>query len=189
MMVPTRLAAARRAARVRPDVKWWSPLVYPRLAEARVRTKPSRPREPPPGRAARFRTDEAFARTVARGPHRHRTIAAIVLAYHVIFGTYGFWLPNDPRGSWSDWIASWELLRRAGAARRRPSPFEPAPAGARRPSRAEGAIRLPTVVLNDDQLLAVGRGFGRIVGKCGFLVSACGIGEPARAHGHWAPSL
>ena len=22
-----------------------------------------------------------------------------VLAYHVIFGAYGFWLPNDPRGS------------------------------------------------------------------------------------------
>ncbi|MGB2755780.1 MAG: hypothetical protein WBD75_12390 [Phycisphaerae bacterium] len=34
-----------------------------------------------------------------------------VLAYHVIFGAYGFWLPNDPRGSWSVFVASWELSR------------------------------------------------------------------------------
>lgn len=30
----------------------------------------------------------------------------MVLAYHVIFGAYGFWLPNDPRGSWSKFVAS-----------------------------------------------------------------------------------
>src|SRR5689334_5419414 len=42
--------------------------------------------------------------------HNRRNIR-MVLAYHVIFGTYGFWLPNDPRGSWSDFVRSWELLR------------------------------------------------------------------------------
>ncbi len=35
----------------------------------------------------------------------------MALAYHVIFGTYGFWLPNDPRGSWSTFVGSWELYR------------------------------------------------------------------------------
>ena len=35
----------------------------------------------------------------------------MIHAYHVIFGAYGFWLPNDPRGSWSDFVGSWELLR------------------------------------------------------------------------------
>ena len=25
----------------------------------------------------------------------------MVLAYHMILSAYGFWLPNDPRGSWS----------------------------------------------------------------------------------------
>jgi hypothetical protein len=29
---------------------------------------------------------------------------AMILGYHVIFGAYGFWLPNDPRGSWSDFV-------------------------------------------------------------------------------------
>jgi len=30
----------------------------------------------------------------------------MVRGYHVIFGMYGFWLPNDPRGSWSDYVGS-----------------------------------------------------------------------------------
>ena len=25
-----------------------------------------------------------------------------VLAYHLIMTAYGFWLPNEPRGSWSE---------------------------------------------------------------------------------------
>jgi hypothetical protein len=33
-----------------------------------------------------------------------------VLAYHLIMTAYGFWLPNDPRGSWSDVVRAWELL-------------------------------------------------------------------------------
>ena len=35
----------------------------------------------------------------------------MIHAYHVIWGAYGFWLPNDPRGSWSDFVGSWELAR------------------------------------------------------------------------------
>ena len=35
----------------------------------------------------------------------------MVLASHLIISAYGFWLPNDPRGSWSDFVGSWELLK------------------------------------------------------------------------------
>ncbi len=35
----------------------------------------------------------------------------MIVGYHIIFGMYGFWLPNDPRGSWSDFVGSWELYR------------------------------------------------------------------------------
>lgn len=35
----------------------------------------------------------------------------MIRAYHAIFAAYGFWLPNDPRGSWSDYVRRWELLR------------------------------------------------------------------------------
>jgi hypothetical protein len=35
----------------------------------------------------------------------------MVLASHCIFTAYGFWLPNDPHGSWSEFVRSRELLR------------------------------------------------------------------------------
>ena len=35
----------------------------------------------------------------------------MILAYHSIFSMYGFWLPNDPRGSGSDYVANWDLFR------------------------------------------------------------------------------
>jgi len=30
----------------------------------------------------------------------------MVLGTHLILTAYGFWLPNDPRGSWSDFVGS-----------------------------------------------------------------------------------
>ena len=35
----------------------------------------------------------------------------MIRAFHCIFTAYGFWLPIEPRGSWSNFVASWELLR------------------------------------------------------------------------------
>src|SRR5262249_26941827 len=43
--------------------------------------------------------------------HMDAEEASMVYGYHVIFGAYGFWLPNDPRGSWSQFVGSWELFR------------------------------------------------------------------------------
>ena len=39
-----------------------------------------------------------------------------IRAYHLILTCYGFWLPNDPRGSWSDFVRSIELHRVGGPA-------------------------------------------------------------------------
>src|SRR4051794_32092208 len=36
---------------------------------------------------------------------------SMVRWYHLIITAYGFWLPNDPRGSWSDFVGSWELYK------------------------------------------------------------------------------
>ena len=40
----------------------------------------------------------------------------MILAYHLIMTMYGFWLPNDPRGSWSEFVRAWELFRFGGPA-------------------------------------------------------------------------
>ena len=33
----------------------------------------------------------------------------MVIAYHLIISAYGFWLPNEERGSWSDFVRAYEL--------------------------------------------------------------------------------
>ena len=38
----------------------------------------------------------------------------MIVGYHVIFSAYGFWLPNDPRGSWSEFVGAWELVLAGG---------------------------------------------------------------------------
>jgi REP-associated tyrosine transposase len=39
----------------------------------------------------------------------------MVLGYHVCFNAYGFWLPNDPRGSGSRYVGAKHLLPFGGA--------------------------------------------------------------------------
>lgn len=85
----------------------------------------------------------------------------MVLAYHVILGTYGFWLPNDPRGSWSDWVWSWELFRFGGPATKVDSPHSVAhvPHDRRIRLAAKMILKYPPVRFNGTQARAVGRGF------------------------------
>jgi hypothetical protein len=47
----------------------------------------------------------------------------MILAYHSIFSMYGFWLPNDPRGSGSDYVASIENNPLKEGKRRQSWPF------------------------------------------------------------------
>lgn len=100
-----------------------------------------------------------------------------VLAYHVIFGAYGFWLPNDPRGSWSDFVAAWGLFRAGGPATTTTArhslagvPHDP---DARR--RVKEALKYPAVVFDGHQALSVARGFGRMAAKSGYRIFACAI--------------
>jgi REP element-mobilizing transposase RayT len=100
-----------------------------------------------------------------------------VLAYHVIFGAYGFWLPNDPRGSWSDFVAGWELFRAGGAATttttRRSVASAPHDSQVRR--GVKEALKVPAVVFDGYQALSIARGFQRLAEKSGYGVFACSI--------------
>jgi hypothetical protein len=83
-----------------------------------------------------------------------------VIGFHVIGCTYGFWLPNDQRGSGSDHVRS-EALRAFGPATKvnhsrsvAHQPFEPQ---LRRLARE--ALKYPYVELNDAQIQSVCRAF------------------------------
>jgi REP element-mobilizing transposase RayT len=99
-----------------------------------------------------------------------------VRAYHSIFCAYGFWLPNDPRGSWSDYVAAWELFRFGPATKtdtRRSVAHAPHDVGAR--GDAKESLRYPPVVFDGHQALAIAHGFARMIGKAGYTVHACSI--------------
>ncbi|MGL4464362.1 MAG: hypothetical protein ACRC1K_19595 [Planctomycetia bacterium] len=41
-----------------------------------------------------------------------------MIALHIVFGPYGSWLPNDPRGSWSTYVGADHLYNAGGRATR-----------------------------------------------------------------------
>ena len=99
-----------------------------------------------------------------------------ILAAHIIATAYGFWLPNDPRGSWSDFVASWELLRfgRATKVSTRASVAHVARDRGLRLA-AKQALKFKPVRFNGAQARAVGRGFARAAAEGSYLVHACSI--------------
>lgn len=100
----------------------------------------------------------------------------MVLAYHAIFTAYGFWLPNDPRGSWSDFVASWELLRFGKAttttARHSLANVAHDPEWQR---QAKGALQFPPVLFDGIQALSCVHGFSAAVRKSSYTIHACAI--------------
>ncbi|MGO8690109.1 MAG: transposase [Thermoguttaceae bacterium] len=100
----------------------------------------------------------------------------MILAYHSIFGMYGFWLPNDPRGSGSDYIASWELLRYGPATKtdsRRSVAHRPLPPNWQ--CEAKTALQWPPASVTGRQALSIGEGFATAAGEGPYRIYACAI--------------
>jgi len=84
----------------------------------------------------------------------------MVLAYHFIFSAYGFWLPNDPRGSWSDTIRRYELLRFGSATKvSTPRSLAGTPHNVDLRVRAKDALMYKPVQFTGTQARAIYRGF------------------------------
>ena len=100
----------------------------------------------------------------------------MIAAYHVILGMYGFWLPNDPRGSWSNFVGSWDLFR-YGRATKTTATQSLAYREHDRELRlaAKKALKHPAVELTGIQARAVGHGFAKYVQRSGLPVWACSI--------------
>lgn len=100
-----------------------------------------------------------------------------MLAFHAIFTVYGFWLPNDPRGSWSDWVGALELFRRGGAATKvetRRSVAGQRHDMAKRVAVKHALQRTP-VHFSGLQARAISRGFVAAIRKSSHRILACAI--------------
>jgi REP element-mobilizing transposase RayT len=100
----------------------------------------------------------------------------MVIAYHVIFGAYGFWLPNDPRGSWSDFVGSWELFRYGPATKTTEvRSVAHCQHDIRLRLAAKESLQHPPVRFNGIQAKAIGEAFGRYASNSGLVIRACAI--------------
>ncbi|MBV8780197.1 MAG: transposase, partial [Phycisphaerae bacterium] len=98
------------------------------------------------------------------------------LASHVIFTTYGFWLPNDPRGSWSEFVGTWELFKFGAATKtntRRSVAGKQHDVAIRRAAKA--ALQRQPVKFDGRQARAIGRGFSIACRDAGHRFRACSI--------------
>lgn len=100
----------------------------------------------------------------------------MLLAHHCILGFYGFWLPNDPRGSGSDYVASWELFRYGPATKTNSaSSLAHVPHDHAARLRAKGALRYPPVAISTEQAALVVQGFAQAMQEAGYSIHACAV--------------
>jgi REP element-mobilizing transposase RayT len=101
----------------------------------------------------------------------------LVIAYHLILTAYGFWLPNDPRGSWSDFVRVWELFCFGGPATK----TSERRSLAREPHDIQKRLALknhlvrPAVEFNGLQAQTIGSGFTDYRRRTGVIIYACSI--------------
>ena len=101
----------------------------------------------------------------------------MIHGYHVILPVYGCWLPNDPRGSWSDMVRKWELTRFGAATKslERTALDALTPQELALRDEARASLKYPPVTLTGYQARAVGNGFGEQVAKSNYSIWACSI--------------
>jgi REP element-mobilizing transposase RayT len=107
---------------------------------------------------------------------------APVCAYHIVVTTYGFWLPNDPRGSGSKQVRSIELLP-FGQANYLETRWSVASEDHDHRLRraAKTAIKYPEVTLLPEQVDIVGNAFAEQAERSQFRIYACAI-QPQHTH-------
>ena len=98
--------------------------------------------------------------------------------YHLIMTAYGFWLPNDPRGSWSDFVGAWELYK-FGPAKKTSEKRSLAqdPHDVHRRLAPKRALKYPPVRFDHAQRQCIADGFSIAIAEGGYAVYACCIGH------------
>jgi REP element-mobilizing transposase RayT len=101
----------------------------------------------------------------------------MILASHVIISAYGFWLPNDPRGSWSDFVRSWELYDGFGPATKvdHSRSVARAPHDIAKRLAAKKTLQYPAVKFTGIQARAIAQAFAFQCQKSGIIIHACSI--------------
>jgi REP element-mobilizing transposase RayT len=102
-------------------------------------------------------------------------MAPIVIAYHLIWTVYGYWLPNDPRGSTSKYLRN-DILKELGELHYGRKKIQPASRQIREfYSRAEPVLEFPTLELSDAAIALVAQAFAQAIATFRYTCYACTI--------------
>lgn len=99
----------------------------------------------------------------------------MVAGYHLIWTVYGYWLPNDPRGSTSREIRV-EALKNLGDIHYGRKETQPTTQEIREFQReAQTLLKHPVLTFDDDDILLIGRVLGEVIGEKGYTCYACAV--------------
>jgi REP element-mobilizing transposase RayT len=99
----------------------------------------------------------------------------MVIAYHAIFTTYGTWLPNDPRGSYSKAVYNEELQALGDVLYGRQMPPPDGHTLRRFRTAAVPTLSRPPYSINDATRPLVGAAFGEEIDARGLKCAECAI--------------
>ena len=101
----------------------------------------------------------------------------MILGFHVIISAYGFWLPNDPRGSWSDFVGAWELFRYGGPATKVTTTRSVARVPHDRTKRLamKQHLNYPPAIFTGEQAQVIAEGFKTAAHEGDYAIHACAI--------------
>jgi len=99
----------------------------------------------------------------------------MVAGYHLIWTLYGFWLPNDLRGSTSKEIriATIKLLGPLHYGRKQKQPSSKEIREFQ--EKAHDALKHPVLTLDNDDIALLGKVFGQEIAANGYICHACAI--------------
>src|SRR5882724_1942840 len=99
----------------------------------------------------------------------------IVIAYHIMWTLYGWWLPNDPRGSTSRTIRN-DLITELGDVHFGRKRIQPAGKDIRTfYDQAAAVLKHPLLSFAPDEFSIVADAVGDAIGSCKYTCYACAI--------------
>ncbi len=99
----------------------------------------------------------------------------MVAGYHLIWTVYGYWLPNDPRGSTSKDVRV-EPIQELGEIHYGRKAMQPSSAEIREfHSEAREVLKHPVLTFDDDEISLVGNGLGEVIAEKGYTCYACAV--------------
>ena len=100
----------------------------------------------------------------------------MLLGFHTILSNRGFWLPNDPRGSWSDFVWAWDLFRYGpGTKVDTRASVAHVPHNRALRTAAKSALKYQPVIFTDEQIELVAQGFALAAHEGGYPIHALAI--------------